>query len=802
MVEDKITVTCYHCGEACGVEHLEVSDKSFCCNGCMNVYQLLHQNELEDYYCLNQSPGQKIKALPLEKFAFLEEETVIQKLLLFRNEQQAQVSFYLPQMYCSSCLWLLEHLSDLDENIIGSQVNFNTKTLKVSFQINTLSLRALAELLARIGYEPVIDIYEDKVEKEKYNSKRAYLKLGITGFCFANIMLIAFPEYLGLNPDAQPALALFFKMANVLLALPVVFYGAKEFFVNAWYSYRQRYLNIDAPIALAVAVTFCRSLYEVWSNTGAGYFDSMSGIVFFMLLGRTIQNRSYTTLRFNRDYKSYFPVAVSRLQDGKKSLIKLEQIEANNVLIIHHQEVIPTDCLLSKGKAKIDYSFVTGEDKADCIDKGAVIYAGGRNVGEAIEVLTVKPFSQNSFTQLWNSSVFQKQADDKESRITVISKYFSLVVLLVSLATFIAWQFVQPAVAWKAATAVLIVACPCSLLLTSSFTNGYLMERLAKVGCYLKHARVLEQMTRVQHIAFDKTGTLTAANASGLRADLVTLDGDELSAVLYALSQSLHPLSRAIVQYYHFQDNNYRSQSIKETPGGGIEAWADDKYYKIGNALFTGVAAQLNDKDTRVYVTVDGVLKARYTFEVALMRGATALIRKLSADYELSLLSGDNEASRQYLEGVFTKTSQLNYNMKPADKLHYIDQLQKSGNRVMMVGDGLNDAGALQQSSVGVAVVKNAFAFSPACDVIMEAEKLIFLPQFMAWAKGGKRLITAGFIYSLLFNLVGLAFAVSGNLSPLVAAILMPSSSLGIILIAYLGVRRMARLKASPDRWQ
>ncbi|RYD99580.1 MAG: HAD family hydrolase [Sphingobacteriales bacterium] len=796
MVEDKIIATCYHCGEECGTEGLKAADKSFCCNGCMNVYQLLHQNELDDYYCLNQAPGQKVKSMPLEKFAFLDEETVIHKLLLFRNEQQAQVSFYLPQMYCSSCLWLLEHLSELDKNIIGSQVSFNTKTLKITFQIGQLSLRALAELLARIGYEPVIDIYEDKAEKDKYDSKRAYLKLGITGFCFANIMLIAFPEYLGLDPETQPGLALFFKIANVLLALPVVFYGAREFFVNAWYSYRQRYLNIDAPIALAVAVTFGRSLYEVWSNTGTGYFDSMSGIVFFMLLGRTLQNRSYTTLRFNRDYKSYFPVAVSRIKNGEKALIKLEEIKANDVLMLHHQEVIPTDCLLSKGKAKIDYSFVTGEDKAEYIEKGAVIYAGGRNAGAAIEVLTVKPFSQNSFTQLWNSSVFQKQTDDKESRITLISKYFSLAVLLIALGTFIAWQFIQPAIAWKAATAVLIVACPCSLLLTSSFTNGYLLERLASVGCYLKNAQVLEELTRIQHIAFDKTGTLTAAHASGLKVDKMNLDDEELGSVLYTLSQSLHPLSRAIVAHYHYQDGSYKTVSMKEVPGAGIEAWAGDKHYKIGNALFAIGSAEVNNNDTRVYVTVDGVLTAQYSFEVVLVPGAATLIQKLSPAYELSLLSGDNDASRQYLEGVFGKTSKLSYNMKPAEKLHYITHIQESGKRVMMVGDGLNDAGALQQSDVGVAVVKSAFAFSPACDVIMEAEKLRFLPQFIAWAKGGKRLITTGFIYSLLFNITGLGFAVTGNLSPLVAAILMPSSSLGIILIAYLGVRRMARLSA------
>lgn len=795
MVEDKIVATCYHCGDECATDTLAIADKHFCCNGCLNVYQLLNQNELEDYYCLNQAPGQKIKSIPDEKFAFLDEAGVIQKLLLFRNEHQAQVSFYLPQMYCSSCLWLLEHLSELEKQIISSQVNFNNKTLKVTFQIDHLSLRALAELLARIGYEPVIDIYEDKAEKDKYDSKRSYLKLGITGFCFANIMLIAFPEYLGLDPEAQPGLALFFKIANVLLALPVVLYGAREFFVNAWYSYRQRYLNIDAPIALAVAVTFGRSLYEVFSNTGAGYFDSMSGIVFFMLLGRTLQNRSYTTLRFNRDYKSYFPLAVTRIKETQKTLVKLEAIETNDVLLIHHQEIIPTDCLLSKGTAQIDYSFVTGEDRPETVDKGAVIYAGGRNAGEAIEVLTVKPFNQNSFTQLWNNSVFQKQADDKESRITVISKYFSLAVLLVALGTFITWQFIAPATAWKAATAVLIVACPCSLLLTSSFTNGYLLERLAGAGCYFKNARVIEQITKIQHIAFDKTGTLTTANASGIKVDLMRLSREELDTVMNILSQSLHPLSRAITQYHQYHEMPQEAVAMKEIPGAGIEAWHEDKHYKIGSALFVKGIAATDHKATHVYIAIDAEIKARYAFEVQLMPGAASLVGQLAGGYELSLLSGDNDASRSFFSEVFGKKSNLKYSMKPGDKLDYIHSLQGGNKKVMMIGDGLNDAGALQQSDVGIAVVKSAFAFSPACDIIMESEKLRYLPQFMNWAKGGKRLITIGFIYSLLFNVVGLGFAVTGNLSPLVAAILMPSSSLGIILIAYLGVRRMARLK-------
>jgi Cu+-exporting ATPase len=476
-------------------------------------------------------------------------------------------------------------------------------------------------------------------------------------------------------------------------------------------------------------------------------------------------------------------------------LIKLEEIKEHDVLRIHHQEVIPTDCLLSKGDAAIDYSFVTGEDKEEHINKGAVIYAGGRNVGDAIEVLCVKPFSQNSFTQLWNNSVFQKVVDDKESRVTLISKYFSFVVLSLSLVTFIAWQFINPPIAWQAATAILIVACPCSLLLTSSFTNGYLMERFAKEGCYLKNASVIEGITKVDHIAFDKTGTLTEANASSVHVDFMSLEEEELAYALYTMSQSLHPLSRAIVAHFAYQAAGREHVAVKEVPGKGLEAWAGDAHYKIGNATFVTRNAANEDNRTSVYISIDGVLKAKFTFLVQLMPGAWALIDELKENYELSLLSGDNSASRKYLAQIFGEEAQLHYRLRPQDKLTEIQKLQQAGKNVMMVGDGLNDAGALQQSNVGLAVVKSAFSFSPSCDVIMEVNRLPYLPQFISWAKGARRLINLGFGYSLLFNVIGIAFAVTGNLSPLVAAILMPSSSLGIILIAYAGVTKMAKLK-------
>lgn len=780
---------CYHCGEKCAQKKVEFDDKSFCCRGCVNVYQILNAHDLDNYYCLNETPGKTVDDIPTDKFRFLDDDATIEKLLTFRNKSQEQVQFYLPQIHCSSCLWLLEHLSSVHEGIIHSRVNFTTKTVTITYLSEKLTLRKVAELLTSIGYEPHIDFQPENRISDKQNLKNAYIKIGVVGFCFSNIMLISFPEYVGMKHAENQFLSSFFKWTNLLLSLPVVFYGSKEFFVNAVYSFRQKYLNIDAPIALAIAVTFLRSVYEVVTQTGAGYFDSMSGIVFFMLVGRLLQNQTYSTLSFSRDYKSYFPIAVKKLTKIGSTSIKIQDIQEHDILMIHHNEVIPTDSLLSKGQALIDYSFITGEEKPEVVEKGGLIYAGGKNAGSMIEIVSVKSFSQNSFIQLWNNDAFDKELSDKDSRTTLISKYFSIVVVFISLAAFTYWMFFDVDTAWKAATAVLIIACPCALLLCASFTNGYLQSMLAKHGFFLKNAATIETAALCDHIAFDKTGTVTETTFQNIHIEKNELNDEELSVVLNLMAQSTHPLSNAIVHFYQYEMDTQSAISIKEIPGQGLESWHNNRYFKIGSRKFV-LNFDEKDKHTEVLISIDGKLKAIFTFAAQLREGTYEVISTLSKNYSLSLISGDNEHARTEMEALFPKNSTLKFKCSPEDKLNHIVEVQNTGKKVMMIGDGLNDAGALKQSDVGISVVKNSFSFSPACDIIMEADKFQYLPNYIKTIKKSQSLIIIGFIYSILFNIIGLGFAVTGHLSPLVAAIIMPSSSLGIILISWIGIRR------------
>jgi Cu+-exporting ATPase len=789
-----VSESCFHCGEKCSSHKFDIAEKSFCCSGCRSVFLLLHQHELDNYYCLNEKPGKRIESVQPQKFQFLDDEKIIRKLLSFSNNELSQVTFHLPQIHCSSCLWLLEHLDSIDPKIITSQVDFPRKEVSISFQNKEFSLRQLAELLTSLGYEPhiLIENTNEQGGKSRHNSRLAAYKLGVTGFCFANIMLISFPEYLGMTSPGNGRIITFFRFVNLLLALPVVFYGAKEFFINAFFSFRQKYINIDAPIALAISVTFIRSVYEIVSQTGAGYLDSMSGIVFFMLLGRTLQNRTYNTLKFNRDYKSYFPIAVSVLKNDTEEITQIQELREHDVLKLHHHEVVPTDCMLSKGKAVVDYSFITGESIPESIPVGGLIYAGGKITGSAIEVIALKDFSQNSFIRIWNHQAFRKQQSERDAMTTVISKFFSAAVILIALTAWIYWQVMDPKNAWNALTAVLIVACPCALLLNTTFVNGHLMEAFAGKGLFLKNAQVIEQIAKTTHIAFDKTGTLTETSAASIVIKQMQLSKAELSWMLSVTSQSMHPLSKAITAFY--KEKSLPSETvIKEIPGQGMEAWIEDRYMKIGSRSFITGLSQEQQVQSEVFVSIDGLVKAHFLFRNKMKFGIAELMVALQS-YDLSLISGDNENSKLQMQQLFPEKATLLFNQTPEQKLKHIQDIQQeAGAQVMMLGDGLNDAGALQQSNVGIALVQNTFSFSPASDGIMEAEKIHALPQFLQMAKASQRLILIGFCYSIIFNIIGIGFAVTANLSPMVAAILMPASSLGIMLIAFVGTKMITR---------
>jgi Cu+-exporting ATPase len=777
-------IQCYHCGEDCIDKPIHAHEKVFCCEGCKMVYEILNQNGLCNYYEISKNPGinQRIK-IRENKFAFLDNETIQNSLTVFKDSKQTHISFYLPQMHCSSCLWLLENLYRLNENIISSKVNFTRKEADIVFNHQFVTMREVAELLTAIGYEPYISLNDAKHTKIKFNKSKIY-KLGVAAFCFGNIMLLSFPEYLGIDSKEQNLLSLF-RYINLGLSLPVFFYSSSEFYYSAWKSLKHRFLSIDVPIVLAIAVTFGRSVFEVLSNTGGGYFDSMSGIVLFMLIGRILQDKTYEQLSFERDYTSYFPIAVTKVKDEKEETVALPEIKLNDTLLIHNQELIPADGILTRGKALIDYSFVTGESLAIEKEMGELVYAGGKQIGSNIEILVVKEVAQSYLTKLWNREELQEnKVEEERSFVHLLGRYFTWLVLLLSVSSAVFWYFHDPNKMWVAATAVLIVACPCALLLSNTLTNGNILRILGRNNFYLRSAQTIEDIANIDYIVFDKTGTLTTGRYHDIIYDGNQLTNETKRKIVALASQSTHPMSKSIVSWAN-ETSRSKVSAYEELPGKGVEGLVDGSIVMLGSKSYvTGVHSN-RDVETAVYVSVDGLVYGKFTFRNHYREHIPMLIKRLNKNYQLAVLSGDNAGEKDYLEELLGFNATILFHQKPEDKLEAIKYLQKEGKKVMMIGDGLNDAGALKQANVGIAVTENSNNFTPASDAILEANQLQRLYKFIQLCKDNKKVVLLAFSVSILYNIVGNYFAVMGNLSPMRAAILMPCSSISILLITF-----------------
>jgi len=773
---------CVHCGEDCGNYPVMWQGKAFCCNGCKTVYQLLNQNQLYTYYEIENTPGIKVETEDFgSKYAYLDNEEIKEKIYDFSEGDFRKVTFYIPAIHCSSCIWLLENLHTLNKGITHSIVNFVKKEVSISFNEKEISLRQLVELLASIHYIPEITLEHIDKSKSKKSNKKLLLKIGVAGFAFGNTMLLSFPEYIkgSLGIDEQYELA--FGILNFLFAIPVVFYSGSDYLLSAWKNLKHRMINIDLPIAIGILAIFLESTYEIFSRSGAGYMDSLTGFIFFLLVGKWYQNRTYQALSFERDYKSYFPVAVTKLVDGKEESILLEKLQKGDTILVHNQELIPADAILKRGTANIDYSFVTGESKPVQKKEGDTLFAGGRQIGSSIELEVQSQVEQSQLTKLWNQDEHKSEAKNLSSIIDKVSQYFTIAIISIATLTAIYWWIVDASVILKAFTAVLIVACPCALALSIPFTYGNLLRIMGKKGFYLKNSEVIEKLAHVDTIVFDKTGTITQNNDFEIEYSGENLSDAEIKMLKSLTRHSTHPLSAAI--YNHLPEIEITEvQNYRELPARGLIGEFEQVTLRLGSAEFT--KAENHTKiinGSVVFVSFDNQIKGKFIIKTKYRSGLKDLLNKLSEQYELHLISGDNEQEKETLLPLFKDERLIHFKQSPQDKLDYIKKLQKQNKNVLMIGDGLNDAGALNASNTSISIADNVYHFSPACDAILEADKFKNLLYFLNLSKSAIKIVKSSFAISFLYNTIGLSYAVAGLLSPIIAAILMPLSSISVV---------------------
>ncbi len=781
-------LVCYHCGDDLPAVKLSRDDKDFCCAGCVGVYQILSENNMCNYYTYNETPGQR--AVTDGHFEYLDEPTIITQLIDYKDKDTSIVTFYIPAIHCSSCIWLLEHLYKIDDAIFSSRIDFLKKHVTLSYKHDKISLRKVVDILRQIGYEPSISLQD--VVKEKANSvnKQLIWKIAIAGFCMSNVMLFSFPEYFGLNAFEKEFQYLF-NWLSLAFCIPVTFYCAREFFTSAFASLKQKHINLDTPLALIIAVLFVRTTYSTVFDSGPGFGDTLTGLVFLLLMGKWVKQRTYHHISFDRDYRSYFPIAITTLQDAIEKPVAINEVVVGNRILIRNGELVPADAILMKGDAWLDMSFVTGEAEPQQKVLGEIIYAGGRQMGEAIELEVVKAPSQSYLTGLWNKELYKTDLKKKNFNDD-IAKYFSAAVFIIAFAATAFWLFQNDSTkAWSAFTAVIIVACPCVVALSTPFTLSAILSIFDKKEFYVKNTDALEQLSEIDTIVFDKTGTLTSTHNSAIHFE-GSLTEDEKLLVASLLYNSSHPLSRQVLKELNpskvFPLSNY-----EEVVGKGIKGLVN------GNIVYAGSKRILpfdvpSNESGGVHVVIGEDYKGCFSVDQQWRKGITEMLASLDDGYQIQVLSGDTNKDEKMLKDVFKPSANLLFNQSPQQKLSAIKAFQHAEKKVMMLGDGLNDAGALKQSNFGIAITDNINNFTPGCDAIMSGSSLSLLPQFIQLSKAGLKIIKISFVIATTYNLVGIYFAVQGTLYPLVAAVLMPISTITIISFTSLATRYYARI--------
>ena len=778
---------CYHCGEPLNDIKLSLDGYDFCCTGCKSVYKILSENNLCNYYSYNDSPGKRIQNA--NHFEYLDEPGIINQLLDYKHDKASIVTFYIPAIHCSSCIWLLEHLYKINEAIFSSRIDFLKRQVTISFKHEEISLRKLVEILNNIGYEPLISLQDVVKENSHSINKSLIQKIAVAGFLMGNVMLFSFPEYFGLN-SLEKQFQHLFGWLNLAFSIPAAFYCGKDYFISAATSLKHRQINLDTPLALIIAMLFSRTAYDVIFTNEPGFADTLTGLVFLLLMGKWVKQRTYHHISFDRDYRSYFPIAVTTINNGIEKPIAIEEIAIGDRLWIRNGEIIPADAILMKGDAWMDMSFVTGE--AEPIHKvlGEIIYAGGRQTAEAIELEVVKPVSQSYLTGLWNNENYQTDLK-KQNFNDRNAKYFSLGVFIIAFSATIYWLFQNDNhKAWAAFTAVIIVACPCVLSLSTPFTLSAILSIFDKKGFYVKNTDAVEALAASDTIIFDKTGTLTCTENATLSYTGI-LDHYEQTLVASLVRNSSHPLSRQILKHLHYEEF-LPVTTYSEIPGKGISGTIHHQKIYLGNSSILPKNTAIKESNG-THIVIDNQYKGSFQAVQQWRSGLPQFIQKLAKKFQLHVLSGDTDQEYAALKNMFPTKTKINFRQSPHQKLDYIFQEQRKNRKVMMLGDGLNDAGALKQSDFGVAITDNINNFTPGCDAILTGNSLNLLPNFIALSRDGLKVVKISFAIAIIYNCVGIYFAAQGTLYPLIAAVLMPISTITIISFTSIATHYFAK---------
>ncbi|MCH2038397.1 MAG: cadmium-translocating P-type ATPase [Rickettsiales bacterium] len=744
---------CLHCGAPVQ------QGQSFCCMGCQAAYDVLKGK------AMSSNANQSL----FSAFATHNEDGSFTLITSVKG------------VHCASCIRLIENALNEQDDVISARVNMSTERLVISWQGTKERADALAAIVIKLGYQlKACDSSDEKQEKTSH--ERLLLRcIAVAGFAMGNLMMISVGLWSSDADVMGMATKDLFHLISAMIALPAVLYAGRPFFYSAWSVLKEGHTNMDVPISIAVTLASTMSIVEAVTQGEHVYFDSAVMLLFFLLIGRYLDVRAKGKARESASQLlSKLHGSATILEHGIKKVIPIREVREGMIVAVAVGDNMPVDGEVIQGESEVDKSLITGETLPQAVHIGDKVFAGTVNLSAPIQVKVSKASEDSLLTDIVKLMEKAEQGQARYVRLADrVARLYTPVVHLLGLITFLMWWLVM-GLAWQPslliAITVLIITCPCALALAVPVVQVLASGRLMKAGILLKSGDALEKLAEITTVVFDKTGTLTLGHPQ-LHEGQYQQDKMQMAASL--ATHSKHPLSQALCRAY--EGALLELTHIEEIPGKGLQAQYEGKVIQLGSRAWCGNDRNDNKTFLELWLAVDSVPVADFTFSDPLRDDAKKVIEKCQeAGLSTVLLSGDRaEAVEHMAHEIGLK--EYHGLLSPTQKCSDIEQRKSQGERVLMVGDGLNDAPSLATAHVSISPSTAIDITQNTADIVLQGSKLMAVINAWLIAKRSNRLVKQNFMLAFVYNIIAIPLAVMGHVTPLIAAIAMSGSSLIVI---------------------
>ena len=784
-------IGCYHCGQAVlrsGFDSVvDAETRAFCCAGCLAVSEMIHSAGMGRYYELRDAPEGFVPGDMTQQFVEFDENFDTYAEIL---DGIASTTLYVEGMYCTACSWLVEATLSASSAVESVSIDPLSHRVYVEWHVEDLRLGGLLGLLAAVGYAPR-PMSRHTGERPEYNEERTALKrLLVASLGMMQVMMFAIALYAGDAQGIDERMAHFLRLVSMVVATPVVFYAARPFFDGAIRGLLALRPGMDLPVAIAIGLAFAGSVYSTFTRGNDVWFDSVVMFVFFLTLGRFIEMRARQRAVTVADaLKPLIPDTAVVLEGDSQSTRAVATLKIGDRLLLRPGDYVPADAVVEAGDTNVDESVLSGESKPQKRSPGDAIIAGSINLDTAIEA---RVSATGSATILGGIQRLSRTALHYRPSIVQtadrIASYFVFAILLLATAVATAWSFIDPGRAFVVTLSVLVVTCPCALALATPAAFAAVNSKMATLKLLLKNSNSIEALARCTHVVFDKTGTLTLGRPAissvlPLRAELSKAQALEIAAALEASSS--HPIANA----FRGTRTPLRAHNVSVLPGKGIFGLIDGRSWTLGRGVDDHETdpqkvQDASQKAIRIVLSDDQGPAAEFTLEDAIRADAAETVANLKAmGLQISLLSGDAPEAVQDV-AVSLGIDEWRARLSPADKLDAIQSLQRSGARVLMVGDGINDAPVIAGADMSIAPAAAAEVTQTRADIVFLGDGLSPVASALLASRRTLRVVRQNLTWAITYNIAAVPLAAAGMVPTWLAAIGMSASSLVVVFNA------------------